>query len=131
MRGSPSASRLRGGRLRNFLLQFCPTVAQETALRQRFAEIDIGAGKRFDFEKLLLEDKAAVGFGIKDGFEKIKTKREALGKDINGWRVGSVFGDRAFYHNDWLLRAAAARDAVAPGLVDPAAPRVWVQRRFP
>ena len=24
------------------------------------------------------------------------------------WLVGSAFGDRAFYHGDWLLRAAAA-----------------------
>ena len=92
----------------NFLLQFCPTVPEEAALRQRFAEIDIAAGKRFDFEKLPLEDKAAVGIGIKDGFEKIKTKRETIGKEVNGWRVGAAFGDRAFYNGDWLLRAAAA-----------------------
>jgi hypothetical protein len=92
----------------NFLLQFCPPVPAETLLRQRFAEIDIGAGRPFDFEKLPLEDKAAVGFGIRDGFEMIKQKRATLGKEVNGWRIASAFGDRAFYNGDFLLRAAAA-----------------------
>jgi len=27
-------------------------------------------------------------------------------KDINGWKVGSVFGDSVFYKGDWLKRAA-------------------------
>jgi hypothetical protein len=92
----------------NFLLQFCPTVPQETVLRQRFADIDIAPGRTFDFEKLPLEDKVAVGFGIKEGFEKIKTKRESIGKEVNGWQVAAAFGDRSFYHGDFLLRAAAA-----------------------
>ncbi len=92
----------------NFLLQFCPQVAAESVLRQRFAEIDIAPGRKFDFEKLPLEDKVAVGIGIKDGFEKIKQKRETIGKEVNGWRVSSAFGDRAFYNGDYLLRAAAA-----------------------
>jgi hypothetical protein len=31
-----------------------------------------------------------------------------IGKDVNGWKIGSAFGDRAFYKGDWLKRAAAA-----------------------
>jgi hypothetical protein len=31
---------------------------------------------------------------------------------VNGWRVGSSFGNRAFYHGDNLLRAAAAMAGV-------------------
>ncbi len=92
----------------NFLLQFCPTVPAETHVRQRFAEIDVAPGRRFDFEQLPLEDKVAVGGGIKDAFEKIQQKRETIGKEVNGWRVGSAFGDRAFYDGDYTLRAAAA-----------------------
>ncbi len=92
----------------DFLLQFCPAVPEEAVLRQRFSEIDIAPGRAFDFEKLPLEDKAAVGIGIKDGFEKIKARRDAIGKEVNGWRVGAAFGDRSFYHGDWTLRAAAA-----------------------
>ncbi len=30
---------------------------------------------------------------------------------INGWKVGSIFGDRAFYNGNWLKRAAAAKGA--------------------
>ena len=33
-------------------------------------------------------------------------------KDINGWKVGSFFGDRAFYNGDWLKRAAAAKGGI-------------------
>src|SRR5262249_23477231 len=40
--------------------------------------------------------------------KKIEARRATLGKDENGWRVGSAFGDRAYYKGDWLLRAAAA-----------------------
>jgi hypothetical protein len=33
-------------------------------------------------------------------------------KDINGWKVGSLFGDRGFYSGDWLKRAAAAKGGI-------------------
>jgi len=33
-------------------------------------------------------------------------------KDINGWKVGSLFGDRAFYNGDWTKRAAAAKGGI-------------------
>jgi len=95
----------------NFLLQFCPAVAGEHALRGQFAEIGIAPGQRFDFESLSLEDKTAVGVGIKDGYERIKAQRDTLGKNVNGWRVsvpGSGAGDRAAYQGDWLRRAAVA-----------------------
>jgi hypothetical protein len=36
----------------------------------------------------------------------------AIGKRINGWQVGSAFGDREFYKGDWLLRAAAAQAGI-------------------
>ena len=93
----------------NFLLEFCPTVPEEKELRAKFAEIDVGAGRRFDFDKLSLEHRLAVGLGVKSGYEKIKQKRENLGENENGWEVSmSSFGDRAFLNGDWLLRAAAA-----------------------
>ncbi|HSP96427.1 MAG TPA: DUF1254 domain-containing protein [Candidatus Dormibacteraeota bacterium] len=92
----------------DFLLQFAPVVPEEKALRARFASIGIGPGKTFDSKDLSPEQKAAVGRGIAAGYEKIAKRREAIGRDINGWLVGSAFGDRAFYHGDYLLRAAAA-----------------------
>ncbi len=92
----------------DFLLQFCPPVADETTLRARFAEIGIGAAKKFAFKDLDAAHKAEVGLGVKDGYDKIQKAKDNIGKNINGWSVGSAFGDRAFYHGDFLLRAAAA-----------------------
>ena len=92
----------------DFLLQFCPEVPDEKALRARFASIGIGSGKTFDFKDLSLEHKVEVGLGAKAGFEKIQKQKDEIGKDFNGWRIGSAFGDRAFYHGNYGLRAAAA-----------------------
>ncbi len=92
----------------DFLLQFCPELPQETELRAKFASIGIGPGKKFDFEDLDLEHKAEVGLGAKDGFARIEKQRDEIGRNVNGWSVGSAFGDRAFYHGNYLLRAAAA-----------------------
>jgi hypothetical protein len=58
------------------------------------------------------EMKAAVEQGMKQGEEKIKHFLETALKDVNGWRVASFFGDRAFYNGNWLLRAAAATSGI-------------------
>lgn len=95
----------------NFLLQFCPPVGSadvEKSLRAKFAKIGIEAGKPFPLDRFTPDQKVELVGGIKNGLEKIKQKVEALGKDENGWRVGTAFGDRDFYQGDWLLRAAAA-----------------------
>ena len=92
----------------NFLLQFAPEVPEEKELRAKFAEIGIAAGKEFDFSKLSEAQKAELGLGVKAGYDAIKKRVGELGTDVNGWRVGSAFGNRAFFNGDWLLRAAAA-----------------------
>jgi len=92
----------------NFLLQYCPPVPAETELRAKFAEVGIEAGKPFDPSKLSEAQKAELGLGVKEGYGSIEKQRDDIGKNINGWTVGSAFGDRAFYHGDFLLRAAAA-----------------------
>jgi hypothetical protein len=93
----------------NFLLMYAPTVPEEVKLRERFAQIGIGAGKSYDFEKLSLEDRLAQGLGIKRAFERIAEGRDTFGTSVNGWRVTySGFGDRADYNGDWLERAVAA-----------------------
>jgi hypothetical protein len=38
----------------DFLLRFRPSVLQDVALRERFASIAIGRGKKFDFKYLSL-----------------------------------------------------------------------------
>jgi hypothetical protein len=92
----------------NFLLQFCPPVPAEDPLRASFAQIGIAPGKPFDFAALPLEDRVAEGIALKQAFKAISAKRDSIGKEVNGWRIGSAFGDRAFYDGDYLLRAAAA-----------------------
>src|SRR5215510_13220809 len=49
---------------------------------------------------------------MQEGEKNVDEKAATLGKNTNGWRVGSAFGDREFYHGDWLLRAAAARAGI-------------------
>ncbi|MDD5139431.1 MAG: DUF1254 domain-containing protein [Verrucomicrobiales bacterium] len=96
----------------DFALQFAPPGPEETAIRAKLARIGIGAGKTFNFEDLDLEHKLEVGLGMKDGTAKVEQYLNAGQKDINGWKVGSLFGDRAFYHGDWLKRAAAAKGGI-------------------
>ncbi len=96
----------------DFLLQFCPEVPQEKDLRAKFASIGIGPGRTFEFKDLSPEHKAEVAAAVKDGFERIEKAADGLGKLVNGWRISAAFGDRAFYHGNWLLRAAAAKAGI-------------------
>jgi hypothetical protein len=95
----------------NFVLQFCPLLGPaevEKPLRDRFASIGVEAGKPFSPANLGAQQKAELAAGMKSGLEKIEARVATIGKDINGWRVGSSLGDRAFFKGDWTLRAAAA-----------------------
>ncbi len=96
----------------DFLLEFCPPVPEEKDLRARFASIGIGPDKKFAFEDLSLEHKAEVALGVKEGFDKIEKEVGNLGKLINGWHVGAAFGNRDFYHGNWLMRAASAKAGI-------------------
>jgi len=96
----------------DFALQFAPPGPEEQAIRAKLARIGIGAGKAFDFEDLSVEHKAAIALGMKEGEKKVDAAANDIGKDINGWKVGSAFGDRSFYDGNWLLRAAAAKAGI-------------------
>src|SRR5206468_1893185 len=96
----------------DFALQFAPPGPEEKEIRAKLARIGIGAGKTFDFKDLSLEHKAEVGLGMKEGETKIDRYLDAGQKDINGWKVVSLFGDRAFYSGDWLKRAAADKGGI-------------------
>jgi hypothetical protein len=93
-------------------LQFVPVTADTKELRARLASIGIGPGKTFEFKDLSLEHKAAVLLGMKEGDDKVSQFLESGVKNINGWKVGAVFGDRNFYNGDWLMRAAAAKGGI-------------------
>jgi hypothetical protein len=90
-------------------LQFVPPSSEDKDVRARLATIGIGPGKAFEFKDLSAEHKAAVLLGMKEGDDKV-TKFLASGvKNINGWNIGSFFGDRPFFKTDWLMRAGAAK----------------------
>jgi len=95
-----------------FALQFAPAGPEEKEIRAKLARVGIGAGKTLDFKNLSPEQKAQVGLGMKDGEAKIEQYLTAGQKSINGWKVGSLFGDRTFYNGDWLKRAAAAQGGI-------------------
>ena len=96
----------------DFALQFAPPGPEEKDIRVKLARIGIGAGKTFDFRDLSLEHRAEVGLGMKEGDTKVEQYLDAGQKDINGWKVSALFGDRAFYGGDWLKRAAAAKGGI-------------------
>jgi len=93
-------------------LQYVPESEDDKALRARLASINIGPGKRFDFKDLSVEHKAAVLLAMKEGSDKVKAYLDGGMKNIDGWKVGSLFGDRAFFSGDWLKRAAAAQGGI-------------------
>ena len=49
---------------------------------------------------------------MKEGDDKVDEYLSKGAKDINGWAIGSLFGDSAFYNGDWLKRAAAAKGGI-------------------
>jgi len=96
----------------DFALQFAPAGPEEKDIRAKLARIGIGARKTFDFKDLSLEHKAEVALGMKEGDAKVDQYLVAGQKIINGWKVGSFFGNRAFFNGDWLKRAAGAKAGI-------------------
>jgi hypothetical protein len=96
----------------DFALQFAPAGPEERGIREKLARIGVGAGKTFSFKDLPLSHKVEIGLGMKDGEEKVEKYLASGSKNINGWKVGSLFGDRLFYSGDWLKRAAAAKGGI-------------------
>src|SRR3979411_875566 len=96
----------------DFALQFAPAGPEEKEIRTKLARIGVGSGKTFDFKDLPLTHKIEVGLGMKDGEEKVEKYLASGQKDVNGWKIGSLFGDRQFYSGDWLKRAAAAKGGI-------------------
>jgi hypothetical protein len=96
----------------DFALQFAPAGPEEAAIRAKLATIGIGPGKTFEMKDLSLEHKTAVLLGMKQGETEVEQYLASGQKNINGWKVGSLFGDREFYKGDWLKRAAAAKGGI-------------------
>ncbi|UWU77857.1 DUF1254 domain-containing protein [Bradyrhizobium huanghuaihaiense] len=96
----------------DFMLQFAPAGPEEKEVRAKLARIGVGPGKTFNFKDLPLEHKLEIGLGMKHGEERIKQFFNTGVTRVNGWGIVSPFGDRAFYHGDWLLRALGAAGGI-------------------
>jgi hypothetical protein len=96
----------------DFALQFAPAGPEENEIRAKLARLGIGAGKNFAFKDLSSEQKMAFVEGMKNGEAKIDQYLETGEKVINGWKIGSYFGNRAFFNGNWLLRAAGAKAGI-------------------
>jgi hypothetical protein len=96
----------------DFALQFVPPSAEDKEIRAKLVRIGVGPSRTFEVKDLSPEHKSAVLLGIKEGDDKV-TKFLAGGmKNVNGWSIGSFFGDRTFYKGDWLKRAGAAKGGI-------------------
>ena len=93
-------------------LEFVPETPEDKEIRGRLASIGIGPGKKFEFKDLSDEHKAAIELSMKDGDDKVDDFLASGMKDVNQWKIGSPFGDRAFYNGNWLLRASAAKAGI-------------------
>jgi hypothetical protein len=96
----------------DFALQFIPPSPDSKEVRARLARIGVGPGKAFEFNDLSAQHKTAAMMGMKEGDDKVNQFLASGMKSINGWSIGSFFGDRAFYNGNWLMRAGAAKGGI-------------------
>ncbi|MBL9161906.1 MAG: DUF1254 domain-containing protein [Planctomycetaceae bacterium] len=89
-----------------FSLPFAPAGPEEAVIRAKLEKLAAA------MKSATPELKAAVAEGMKQGEAKIKQYLDTEMKTINGWKAGDLFGDRAFYNGNWLLRAAAATGGI-------------------
>lgn len=93
-------------------LDYIPESDQDKAIRAKLAKIGIGSGKTFDIDSLSPQQQQAMAEGMKAGDTKVTQFVAAGAKDINGWQVGSLWGDSDFYEGDWLKRAGGGRAGI-------------------
>ena len=91
-----------------FQLQFAPPGPEEKEIREKLARLGVEAGKKFDASAFSPDQKAALVEGMTEGDAKVKQFLADGVKDVNGWKIGDWFGDRAFYNGNWVKRAASA-----------------------
>jgi hypothetical protein len=90
----------------NFVLQFCPVHPSEKELMKRFARLNIGASKEFDWEGFAPEIQEAIKQGIADAWDDFAS----VMKKVETGEIGSgdAFGSREHLQNNYLYRMAAA-----------------------
>jgi hypothetical protein len=96
----------------DFLLQFAPPGPEERDIRAELARLGVGTGKKFALSELSADQQAQLARGMQDGEAQINHYLKTGEKVINGWTVGSYFGNREFFHGNWLLRATGATGGI-------------------
>ena len=95
----------------DFALQFAPAAAERERRSARSWRASASAPARPSTSGPVARGQGRNRCsGMKDGERKVDAAVKTIGKNINGWRVGSVFGDSAFFNGDWLLRAVGRAD---------------------
>ncbi|HKE93000.1 MAG TPA: DUF1254 domain-containing protein [Povalibacter sp.] len=94
----------------NFVLQFCPTHPSETQLMERFAKLDVGAGREFDLQAMTPETREGVEEGIADAWRA----RDEAGEQARAGKITSadMFGSREHLNNNYLYRMLAAATGI-------------------
>ena len=90
----------------NFILQFCPTHTSEKELMERFAKLNIGAGKTFDWDGFSPDIQSAIGQGIADAWADFALLKER--GDAGEITTADIFGTREHLKNNYMYRWAAA-----------------------
>lgn len=87
-----------------FILQFAPVHPSEVALRDRFSQIGVVPGQKFETTVLAPDIKAALEAGMADGQKELDERRNSL-----GGKVDELFGTRDFLKNDYVARAVGTQ----------------------
>ena len=91
----------------NFAMRFAPALPEEQALRDRFAQIGIGADGDFDADELSPEMREAIVGGMADGNAELAAFKQ---NEIDTGKVTSaqLFGTRQELKGNYLYRMAGA-----------------------
>jgi hypothetical protein len=90
-------------------LAFIPENAVNKDSLAKLAQMGVGPGTTFVIKDLSQAQQQAIIAGMKSGAEKVATYLASGLHDMNGWQVGSLFGDQTHFNGDWLQRAASVQ----------------------
>jgi len=93
-------------------LDYIPQSDKDKDIRAKLALLGVAPGKTFDINSLSPEQQKAMVEGMKAGDAKINELVASGATDVNGWQVGSLWGDSNFYDGDWLKRAGGAKAGI-------------------
>lgn len=93
-------------------LNYIPESDKDKDIRAKLAKIGVGPGKAFDMSRLSREQQQAMAEGMKAGDAKVDEFVARGATDVNGWQVGSLWGDSKFYDGNWLKRAGGGKAGI-------------------